>query len=72
MLANRTICKSALFVIEATDGAFASPPLDMGDSFPFDYSTVPTALHRSKAILDTDSLFGGVRIPGLVNTHPAQ
>jgi hypothetical protein len=72
MLANRTIFKSALFVIEAADGAFASPPLDVGDSFQFDYSTLSTALHGYKAILDTDSLFGGVRIPGLVDTRPAR
>lgn len=61
-----------VFVIEAADGAFASPPLSMGDSFRFDYSTLPTALHRYKAILETDSIFGGVRIPGLVDTRPAQ
>lgn len=61
-----------VFVIEATDGSFASPPLGTGDSFRFDYSTLPTALHRYKAVLETDSLFGGVRIPGLVDTRPAQ
>ena len=61
-----------VFVIEASDGAFTSRPLNMGDSFQFDYSSLPTASHRYKAILETDSLFGGVRIPGLVNTRPEQ
>ncbi|MFV1969408.1 MAG: hypothetical protein ACC683_00235 [Acidimicrobiia bacterium] len=60
------------FVIEASDGSFVSPPLSQGDVFEFNFSTLPTALHRYKAILDTDSLFGGVRIPGLVDTRPAQ
>ncbi len=60
------------FVIEASDGSFVSPLLSQGDVFEFNFSTLPTALHRYKAILDTDSLFGGVRIPGLVDTRPAQ
>ena len=61
-----------VFVIEDTGGAFISPPLGEGDVFEFDYSELPTALYRYKAILETDSLFGGVRIPGLVDTRPAQ
>jgi hypothetical protein len=61
-----------VFILEASDGAFVSPPLSQGDTFEFDYSTLPTALYRYKAVLDIDSLFGGVRIPGLVDTRPAQ
>lgn len=34
--------------------------------------SIPTALHRYGAVLETDSLFGGVRIPGLVDSRPAQ
>jgi len=61
-----------VFILEDSMGAFVSPPLAKGATFEFDYSEVPTALHRYQAVLDTDSIFGGVRIPGLVDTRPAQ
>ncbi|MEN8041692.1 MAG: hypothetical protein ABFR95_09335 [Actinomycetota bacterium] len=60
------------FILEDTSGNFVSEPLGQGDEFEFDYSTLPEGLYRYKAILVTDSLFGGVRIPGLVDTRAAQ
>lgn len=60
------------FILEETDGLFVSEPLSKGDEFQFDFSTSPKALYRYKAILVTDSLFGGVRLPGLVDTRAAQ
>lgn len=61
-----------VFIIEDAGGAFASEPLSPGDEFEFDYSTVPPGLYRYRAVLDTDSLFGGVRVPGVVDSRPAQ
>lgn len=61
-----------IFVIEGGDGTFMSQPLGQGDEFSFDYSTLPPGLHRYKAVLETNSLIGGVRIPGIVDSRPAQ
>jgi len=61
-----------VFVIEDSGGAFASEPLGQGDEFEFDYSTLPPGLYRYRAVLETDSLFGGVRVPGVVDSRPAQ
>ena len=60
------------FILEEANGLFVSEPLSLGDEFEYDFSTQPNGLYRYKAILVTDSLFGGVRIPGLVDTHAAQ
>ena len=60
------------FTIEESDGLFVSEPLANGDTFEYDFSTQPKGLYRYKAILVSDSLFGGVRIPGLVDTRAAQ
>jgi len=60
------------FILEESNGLFVSEPLGGGDEFEYDFSTQPNGLYRYKAILVTDSLFGGVRIPGLVDTRAAQ
>jgi len=60
------------FILEESNGLFVSEPLGVGDEFEYDFSTQPNGLYRYKAILVTDSLFGGVRIPGLVDTRAAQ
>lgn len=61
-----------VFVIEGGDDSFMSEPLGTGDEFSFDYSTLPPGLYRYKAVLETNSLFGGVRIPGIVDSRPSQ
>jgi len=60
------------FILEESNGLFVSEPLGGGGEFEYDFSTQPNGLYRYKAILVTDSLFGGVRIPGLVDTRAAQ
>ena len=60
------------FVLEEASGLFVSEPLGLGDEFQYDFSTQPNGLYRYKAVLVTDSLFGGVRIPGLIDTRAAQ
>ncbi len=60
------------FILQDDEGHFLTDPLGKGDEFEFDYSTLPPALYRYKAILVTDSIFGGVRIPGLVDSRTAQ
>ncbi len=60
------------FTIEESNGLFVSGELAKGDEFEFDFSTQPGGLYRYKAVLVTDSIFGGVRIPGLVDTRAAQ
>lgn len=60
------------YVLEDADGAFRSEPLAKGDTYEFDYSTLPTGLHRYRAVLETESILGGRRIPGLVDSRPAQ
>jgi len=60
------------FFLEDAGGNFISDPLAKGDMFEFDFSTVPQGLYRYKAILVTDSIFGCVRIPGLVDSRAAQ
>lgn len=60
------------YVLEDGGGAFRSEPIGKGGTFEFDYSTLPTGLHRYRALLETDSIMGGIRIPGLVDTRPAQ
>jgi hypothetical protein len=61
-----------IFTLEDGDGNFLSDPMGKGDMFEFDYSKLPPGLYRYKAVLATDSLFGGVRIPGLVDTRAEQ
>jgi hypothetical protein len=60
------------FILEDAESNFVSDPLGKGDMFEFDFSTVPQGLYRYKAILVTDSIFGGVRIPGLVDSRAEQ
>jgi hypothetical protein len=60
------------FFLEDAGGNFVSDPLAKGDMFEFDFSTLPPALYRYKAVLVTDSIFGGVRIPGLVDSRAEQ
>lgn len=60
------------FILEEASGLFESGPLGLGDEFEYDFSTQPKGLYRYKAILVTDSLFGGVRIPGLVDSRATQ
>ena len=60
------------YVLEDGGGAFRSEPIGKGGTFEFDYSTLPTGLHRYRALLETDSIMGGIRTPGLVDTRPAQ
>lgn len=60
------------FYLEDADGNFLSDNLATGEEFEFDYSSLPGALYRYKAVLVTESIFGGVRIPGLVDTRAAQ
>ncbi len=60
------------FIMEDSTGNFVSEPMRKGDMFEFDYSTLPPGLYRYKAILVTDSIFGGVRIPGLVDSRAEQ
>jgi len=60
------------FFLEEADGNFVSDPLAKGDMFEFDFSTLPPGLYRYKAVLVTDSIFGGVRIPGLVDSRAEQ
>lgn len=61
------------FIIKGSKEApFESAVLNQGDEFSFDYSTVGPGLYRYKAELDSNSLIGGVRIPGIVDSRPSQ
>jgi hypothetical protein len=54
------------YIIVGTGGTFESPPLNEGDTFEFDFSTLEPAIHRYNALI------GFQRIPGSVDTRPEQ
>ena len=54
------------YVIIGTGGTFESPPLNQGDTFEFDFSTLEPSIYRYNAVI------GFQRIPGSVDTRPAQ
>ncbi|MGI9667907.1 MAG: hypothetical protein ACR2N2_12570 [Acidimicrobiia bacterium] len=54
------------YVIVGSGGIFESPPLNQGDTFEFDFSTLDPAIHRYNALI------GFQRIPGSVDTRPEQ
>ena len=54
------------YVIIGSGGTFESPPLQQGDTFEFDFSTLEPAIHRYNAVI------GFQRIPGSVDSRPAQ
>ena len=54
------------YVIIGSGGIFESPPLNQGDSFEFDFSTLPPGIHRYNAVI------GFQRLPGSVDTRPDQ
>ena len=54
------------YVIEARNGEFISPPLNTGDEFEFDFSTLEPAIYRYFSFL------GLTRVPGTVDTRPEQ
>lgn len=54
------------YVIVGSGGTFESPPLNQGDTFEFDFSTLEPAIHRYNALI------GFQRIPGSVDTRPEQ
>lgn len=56
----------AEYIIRSSTGLFESPPLGLGDTFQFDFSTVEEAIHRYAALI------GFQRIPGSVDTRPEQ
>lgn len=60
------------FTIEEANELFISGELAKGDEFEFDFSTHPESLYRYQAVLVSDSIFGGVRLPGLVDSRAAQ
>ncbi len=54
------------YIILGNGGIFESPPLNQGDSFEFDFSTLDVGIHRYNAIV------GFQRLPGSVDTRPDQ
>ena len=54
------------YIIVGSGGTFESPPLNQGDTFEFDFSTLEPAIHRYNALI------GFQRIPGSVDTRPEQ
>ena len=54
------------YILSGTAGLFESVPLGPGDTFEFDFSTVDPGIHRYSALI------GFQRIPGSVDTRPAQ
>jgi hypothetical protein len=54
------------YIIVGSGGTFESPPLNQGDTFEFDFSTLDPAIHRYNALI------GFQRIPGSVDTRPEQ
>lgn len=54
------------YIIVGSGGTFESPPLNEGDTFQFDFSTLDPAIHRYNALI------GFQRIPGSVDTRPEQ
>ncbi|HHC07435.1 MAG TPA: hypothetical protein ENK55_01780 [Actinobacteria bacterium] len=54
------------YVIKGKKGEFESPPLEKGDRFSFDFSTLEPGIYRYFAEV------GLQRIPGSVDTRPSQ
>lgn len=55
------------YVIVSRDaGAFESPPIGQGEFFEFDISTLEPGVHRYSMQI------GNNRVPGLIDTRPAQ
>jgi len=54
------------YVIQGRKGEFESPPLEKGDRFQFDFSTLEPGIYRYFAEV------GAQRIPGSVDTRPDQ
>lgn len=54
------------YVIEARNGEFKSEPMNPGDSFEFDFSTLEPGIYRYFSFL------GLTRVPGTVDTRPEQ
>lgn len=54
------------YTIIGSGGIFESPPLNQGDIFEFDFSTLDAGIHRYNAIV------GFQRLPGSVDTRPDQ
>lgn len=54
------------YILSATGDLFESVPLPPGATFEFDFSTVDPAIHRYSALI------GFQRIPGSVDSRPAQ
>jgi len=54
------------YVIRSDSGVFESEPLGAGDTFQFDFSTVPPGIYRYTAELGLN------RIPGSIDTRPEQ
>lgn len=54
------------YIISGSGGTFESPPLNQGDTFEFDFSTLEPGIHRYNALI------GFQRIPGSVDTRPEQ
>ncbi|MGI9642015.1 MAG: hypothetical protein ACR2N9_04445 [Acidimicrobiia bacterium] len=54
------------YIIVGSGDTFESPPLNEGDTFEFDFSTLDPAIHRYNAVI------GFQRIPGSVDTRPEQ
>ena len=54
------------YIIVGSGGTFESPPLNQGDTFEFDFSTLEPGIHRYNALI------GFQRIPGSVDTRPEQ
>lgn len=54
------------YVIIGSGGIFESPPLNNGDTYEFDFSTLPPGIHRYNAVI------GFQRLPGSVDTRPDQ
>jgi len=54
------------YVLVGSGGTFESPPMNQGDTFEFDFSTLDPAIHRYNALV------GFQRIPGSVDTRPEQ
>ena len=54
------------YIILGAGDIFESPPLNQGDTFEFDFTTLEPAIHRYNALI------GFQRIPGSVDSRPEQ
>jgi hypothetical protein len=54
------------YVLEGRNGEFISPTLTPGDVFEFDFSALEEGIYRYFSFL------GNTRVPGSVDTRPAQ